>query len=329
MMGLALFSLSLSAFVTSTAAWFNVSRFLEIQNLSIQLVEDSIQIGMKDAEGKIDWGYSVTNSEQAYLDPVSSMFQDNSVYAEDGFPTLSSQYNYESGNGVTAIATSGYVSLECYLKSGVPTYVYLDEATGVSANGYLNNIKSMQLGVNAESLNNVEKAIRVNFYSEDGTYTYEPNVTSPSRTKLGGLLDVAFYDGYYDYDRDTLKELMYGEYNSDAVLQYDDAVDVDTPHPETDNLGLGFKGSTKAGVKHLDLEKSERVGNLHIKEEETYTLEQLGMRKQEICYLEPGKIKRLIVTFYLEGWDQDCISELREAAFDANIAFRGYQMPRG
>lgn len=328
MMGLAVFSLSLSAFVTSTTAWFNVSRFLEVQNLSVELVEDSIEIGMKNYDGNINWGYSVSNSEQTYLDPVSSMFQDNSHYSEDGFPTYSSQYNYESGHEVTPVATSGVAYLECYLRCSVPTFVYLDEETSVAANSYLNNIRAAQIGSTQEALDNVEKALRVSFYSEDGYYVYEPNVSSPSHTKLGGLLDVAFFDGYYDYDRTTNKELLYGEYNSNATLIYDDPVDVDTPHPETDGLGLGFKGATKAGVSHLDIAESERRGNLQIKEEKTYTLYDLGMKEQEICYLEPGKIKRLIVTFYLEGWDKDCVSELREAAFDAHISFRGYQMPR-
>lgn len=328
MMGLAVFSLSLSAFVTSTAAWFNVSRFLEVQNLSVSLVEHSIEIGMRDSDGNIVWGDNVTNDEQAYLDPVSSMFQDNSNYSNTSFPTLSSQYNYESGHEVTSIATSGFVSLECYLRCAVPTFVYLDTQTSVTANSYLNSIKSMQLGVSESELNKVQDALRVAFYSEDGYYVYEPNVSSPSHTKLGGLLDVAFFDGYYDYDRTTKQELLYGEYNSDATLFYDEAVDTDTPHPETNDLGLGFKGSTKAGVKHLDIAKSESLGNLRIKEETTYTLADLGLGNQEICYLEPGIIKRLIVTFYLEGWDKDCVSTLRESAFDAHIAFRGYQMPR-
>ena len=38
------------------------------------------------------------------------------------------------------------------------------------------------------------QAIRVSFYSEDGYIIYEPNVESSSKTKLGGLLDVSFYD---------------------------------------------------------------------------------------------------------------------------------------
>lgn len=329
MMGLALFSLSLSAFVTSTIAWFDVSDFLTVGNLSIEFDDQNIELGTKNAAGDILWSETITNSEQAYLDPVSTMFQDHKTYGEDLFPLYSSQYNYDSGHEVTEVATSGFVQMECFLRCGAPTFVYLDkDETQVTANTALNDIKAYQLGVSSESLNNVENAVRVGFYSEDGDYIYEPNVKESSHTKMGGLLDVAFFDGYYDYDRTTKKEILYGEYNTDATLFYDAAVDTDTPHPETDNLGPGYKGATQAGVQHLDLAKSEAEGNLHIREEETYTLEELSLGGQEICYLEPGKTKRLIVTFYIEGWDKDCVSEIREAAFDAHIAFRGYQMPR-
>jgi hypothetical protein len=52
-----------------------------------------------------------------------------------------------------------------------------------------------------------------------GYKIYEPNAEVGSTTLLGGRLDITPRDGYFDYGSDK-KELLYGEYNSDATLYY-------------------------------------------------------------------------------------------------------------
>lgn len=331
-MGLALFSLTLSAFVTSTVAWFAVSDYLRVENIEISFEGQDIQIGQQTESGAINWGSEVSSDEQIYLTPVSSMFQDNraSNYATKAFPTYANQYPQSSGNcGDTGIATKGFHQMEVFLRCEVGTYVYLDKTTSIKANETMNRIIADQTGKSLEELNNIEKAMRVNFYSQDASIIYEPNVTESSHTKLGGLLDVQLWDGYYDYNSSSMEELLYGEYNNNnAVLYYDEPSETDTLHPETDSLKDGFKGKTRAGVKHLDLEKSKTQGGLEIKEEETYTLDDLAVGGQEIMYLYPGVTTRLVVTFYLEGWDLDCSSELIDAAFSAELNFIGLQKPK-
>lgn len=330
-MGLALFSLTLSAFVTSTVAWFAVSDYLRVENIEISFEGQDIQIGQKNAEGSISWGNSVSSDEQIYLEPVSSMFQENNHldYATKQFPTFANPYPQSSGNhGDTGIATRGFHQMEVFLKCEVGTYVYLDPSTSIKANDTMNRIIAGETGKSLNELNNVENAMRVHFYSQDASIIYEPNVTESSHTKLGGLLDVQFWDGYYDYNSSSMEELLYGEYNNNAVLYYDDPSGADVSHPETDSLRDGFKGKTKAGVKHLNLEKSISQGGLRIKEEQTYALNELGVGGQEIVYLYPNRVTRLVVTFYLEGWDLDCSSELIDAAFSADLNFIGLQKPK-
>ncbi len=330
-MGLALFSLTLSAFVTSTVAWFAVSDYLRVENIKIEFEGQDIKIGQKDENDVINWGNEITSDEQIYLEPVSSMFQDNSVsnYHQKLNPTFANPYPQADGNnGNTGVASKGFHQMEVFLKCEVGTYLYLDESTSIKANENMNRIIAGETGKPLEELNNVGNAMRVSFYSEQSSIVYEPNVKESSHTKLGGLLDVQPWDGYYDYNSSSMEELLHGEYNDNAVLYYDDPVNYDMSHPETDSLKDGFKGKTKAGVKHLDIEKSEKLGGLHIKEEETYTLEDLSVGGTEILYLYPGVETRLVVTFYLEGWDLDCSSELIDSAFTADINFIGLQKPK-
>ena len=322
--GLALFSLTLSAFVTSTIAWFSVSDFLAVGNIKVGVTNHDLRIGKRNNLGGIEYELDdiITNDEHFFLSPVSSMFQDNSRYAQNAFPTLSSEYPSARGYRETGNATSGFFQQEIFLTSDVGTYVYLDESTSVTANRSLNEIAAVQTGLDVNSLNKVEEAIRVSFYSEDGYYIYEPNVTTPSKTKLGGLLDVSFYDGYIDYNS-SFEEVLYGEYNEDATLFYDDAVDHDVIHHEYDNAKPGVGGMTKAGIKHLDLDKSVREGNLTIKEEETYTLSELLHQRQHLGYVGPNEVKRFVITIYLEGWDKECSNDLINSAFSVNISFMG------
>ena len=321
---LALFSLTLSAFVTSTIAWFSVSDFLTVGNIHVEATNHDIRIGQRNPRGMIEFSNSdsLTNEKEYYLTPVSSMFQDNSVYLNNTFPTLSNEYPSAQGYRETGNANSGFYQQEIFLTSDVGTYVYLDPTTSVKANNARNEVTAVQTGVSVDELNKIEDAIRVSFYSEDGYVIYEPNVETGSKTKLGGLLDVSFYDGYIDYNS-SFEEVLYGEYNEDANLIYDDAVDHDVEHHEYDNAKPGVGGKTKAGIRHLNLEKSVSEGNLHIKEEETYALSELLHTKKWVTYIAPNEIKRLVLTIYLEGWDKECSSDLINAAFSAHIAFMG------
>ena len=321
---LALFSLTLSAFVTSTIAWFSVSDFLTVGNIHVEATNHDIRIGERNELGMIEFasGDSISNDGEFYLTPVSSMFQDNSVYLNDRFPTLSSEYPSARGYRQTGEATSGFYQQEIFLTSDVGTYVYLDSTTSVKANTSRNEVTAVQTGTSVEALNSVEDAIRVSFYSEDGYVIYEPNVEKGSKTKLGGLLDVSFYDGYIDYNS-SFEEVLYGEYNEDANLIYDDAVDHDVEHHEYESAKPGVGGKTKAGIRHLNLDKSVSEGNLHIKEEETYALSELLHTKKWVTYIAPNEIKRLVITIYLEGWDKECSNDLINAAFNAHIAFMG------
>ena len=322
--GLALFSLTLSAFVTSTIAWFSVSDFLTVGNIKVGVTNHDIRIGTRNSSGDIVFELDdiVTNDEQFFLSPVSSMFQDNSRYMQSAFPTLSSEYPSEKGHRETGNATSGFFQKEIFLTSDVGTYVYLDESTKVTANRSLNEITAVQTGLFVDELNKVEEAIRVSFYCEEGYYIYEPNVTTSSKTKLGGLLDVNVYDNYIDYNSSN-EEVLYGDYNEDATLFYEDAVDHDVIHHEYDHAKPGVGGKTKAGIKHLDLERSVNEGNLRIKEEETYALSDLLYQNQYLAYIAPNEVKRIVLTIYLEGWDKECSNDLINSAFNASISFMG------
>jgi hypothetical protein len=336
-MGVALLCLTLSAFVTTTLAWFDISDNLIVNNLSIGFDDnDYFKIGLKK-EDSIDYFQDLDSST---LESYSSYRHDDplgtvtSAFQEEWLSNIQNPESVEplflAGPTSKALAQTGFYQFDFYFLSSHDAYIYLDGTTALSASKDENNKTAAKKGLNSEELNHIEHCARVSFYNaEMGYKIYEPNAEVGSTTLLGGRLDIAPRDGYFDYGADQ-KELLYGDYNQDATLYYGDAGAV---KQLTGNESC-FNALTANGVSALDFDKSEKEGGLQIKKEETYPLSDLthdpsaSALGHPLAYAPMGVPIRVVVSVYVEGWDLDTIESVAAASFDLNLVFSAYLRSR-
>jgi len=334
---MALFSLTLSAFVTSTIAWFAVSDILQVRNISIGYNSEDFQIGLLK-NGTVDYSSAIDVSEDVKLTPVSSMYESKWFSESDlvdlakvdaTFPRFMSSYpSYTSGQldtHETEYASEGYYQMELYFSSNKDTYVFLDTTTSITANAARNAAIAAQTGDAVSDLNKVASCLRASFYGDEGYTIYEPNVTASSATPLAGRLDVLYNDGYYDYD-DNNREILYGDYNYDSCTLAYDAADPTSPEA-TVTATNGFDALTKPGVQALDLAKS---ANLAITAETTYPLSALTLTaatQHPLLFIPANGVRRMVLSLYVEGWDRDCVNSVKDASFLANLVFSGRYEP--
>jgi hypothetical protein len=336
---MALFSLTLSAFVTSTIAWFAVSDILQVRNISIGYNSEDFQIGLMK-NGTVDYSAAVNVDEQVKLTPVSSMYQSKWYSVSDladltkvdaTFPQFMTSYpSYTDGKAdihETGYATEGYYQMELYFSSNKDTYVFLDATTSLAANAAQNAAIAAQTGDAVSDLNKVSDCLRVSFYGDEGYTIYEPNVASGSATPLAGRLDVLHSDGYYDYD-DNNREILYGDYNYDSCTLAYDAANPASPVATTTATN-GFDAITKPGVQPLDIAEST---NLAITKEPTYSLSDLTLTaaiQHPLLFIPANGVRRMVLSLYVEGWDRDCVNSVKDASFLASVVFSGRYEPAG
>lgn len=326
-LGMALFGLTLSAFVTSTVAWFSVSDYLQIKNIAIISAQDEVSITVLGHEDEMDGNY-FASSEQVSLCPVSSMFTDYASlpYEEGALPTFTDGYQGVSYDAVPPTASDGYYQIELEFSNTQDTQIYLNADTLARANDDLNRRMAVRHDLSEAELNKIANALRISFYSEQGYFIYEPNVSTGSKTPLGGRLDMNLTDGYYDFavEDDGYYEVVYGEIDREgSTFVYKDAVG-DYASREKNLTSDGFNALTAPGVHALDEESS----TLAIKEEETYALSELTIGGgHPLLFIPANKTKRMVMSVYLEGWDRDCVSELVSSAFELLVSFDAYYAP--
>ena len=356
LLGIAIFGITLSAFVTSTVAWFEISNSLQASNIGItyQDSKGQLEIGMKkNADDEITYAESINQDtletyssykRKDLLDQVSSMYSSKWNTATSEFsstvPEFRTTYTDVASYHEGAVATSGYYQFEFYLKAREDTYLFLSSDTSCEAS-HDNNVsiaKSLNdsgkfSGLTATMLDKVQDCVRVSFYTETGYYIYEPNVDESSKTAFAGPLNVKNNDSYFDYVDD--KETLYGEYNYDkATLIYDEASTTDSVLSGT---ATAFNAIHKAGIKPIDMAKSESEGGLVIASEDSHPLSYYELPTDAASFdsetmhplmkLKAYQPQRMVMSVYIEGWDKDVIDSIGAAEFNLNISFNGLMQP--
>lgn len=347
--GILSFALTFAASVTSTYAWFEVSEHAKVSQLDFSIRDEAdLEIGLKNEDGGYDYYHSIddrilethfaryhANSE---LNDLSSNYQslwlNEDTNPEVDFPILRRSYALKENPHQIFVAQSGFYQFEFFLKSNRDMYLFLDSERCYATPLHELNMATANASkeaVTAETLDRIVNACRVSFYSSRGFFIWEPNVEVSSNTVFGGALDLNG-DGYYDdYNG---KEIVYGEYDDNAPLIYDEASSEDNPVPS--KTRSSFYASHKAGIAPFNREKSEAAG-LSFAKETTYTLADLSIPKGTVQYdagtmhpllaLKTGIPTRLVVTIYLEGWDLDMIDSIGEGHFTLGLGFQGLVQP--
>lgn len=335
--GSLILAVALSATAVSTVAWYTGSSNLQVSNFNIQLASKELRVSTDNETFK-----ETLNKEDLMqvdkFSPVSSMFSSSWQDKKSEMPEFRKGF---AGKGDPeqacyssideyAIADDGFFSQTLYLKSDSTAFCTIDpEKTSVSPNEEENDRIATKLQArypemsHQEILDHLNKGVdslRISLLILDNEDEHELDdyayyIIDPKKngdTYLGAILDNNL-DGYYDFYSN--KEVLYGEANniSEETLVYTD----EGPTREGTSYSV-FDASTKSGVKHLDLDASIEAG-LDLAQEKSLSLEEAGNIRLS---LGSNISKRIVLSFYLEGWDKDNTNLAMYSRFFVNLAFR-------
>lgn len=197
-----------------------------------------------------------------------------------------------------------------------------------------------------DKLDELIKSIRISILVPDENY-YEYYIVDPYKatdqngdyieTLYGGRLDNK-RDGFFDtYERMNdqqnyeEREVVYGELNDRSLIVYDDPINPTGQHDEQEEptivrhfFGDSFhpaNGSIDTAYTYN--EQASKENGLEIAKEKSYSFDEL--RTNNPAILIPCKAntpRKIIVSFYLEGWDTDCINYTMGSSFDINLSFK-------
>lgn len=342
------FLISIGSLVVGTVAWFAASSFLEISRFRIAIGgPEKIEIGLKVPTANPTLGEpeslvfyeSVSDDilkDHYYYNPwesfraVTSMYQSlwlnetTDLSDPDLLPILRRQYTSATVRRETEPTTTNFYQFEFFIKASVRIDLYLDPTSYLVANRSQNNQTAAVRHLDANRLNMVEKAMRVSFLSSEGFHIWEPNTDVAGTTEYGGRLDVLMFDLAYDYDPLTNKEFMFGEYNSDDYLVYDESA-----RSTTIDRHSSFEALTAPGVEPLSIPLSKQNGLVITKEQSVTTafLTDFNNPAAALLRLYPNEPQRLVVSIYAEGWDRDTTNDINLSSFLVNLVFGGRYAP--
>ncbi len=258
--------------------------------------------------------------------------------------------------------TDHFLTMDLYIRelkdNTFPVNFYLSDETFVKADENNNALNLSKLknknkekyaNLTVDDLNSIVNSLRISILVDNKYYIIDPTKTENSElTVLSGYLDIdrtrgnrGYVDTYPANFRNGAYSdcaALYGEWKIDGMTpnEYLDKTGIDpmtklvftdpllTDEEYTDNeQGLYFK----AGTRKLDYQASEANGVEFVKEE-TYSFDDLTYRIGEneipLFHLEPGaSAKRLIISYYIEGWDMDNINSSEFASFISQFKITG------
>ena len=327
-----MFAFGLVVSITTTYAWYTINIMTNIDSLNIRVGvrEDYyLKLYLLDKNGVEQYkpdGYTL--EEMGYdrdtgLRDVSGMFESDWNNEKTDKATALPQFKRSYGASPSSpnrstVATEGYLQTVYYLESNENCEIYLTPDSKVMANEEKNAETARVKGRSYEKLMQVTNAVRLSFYSEDGYIIANPGETE--ETYYGGVLDMNG-DGYYDSVDG--KEVLYGEYNTDAVT-YNDKNGVETPLEES--YRDTFHANHQAGITQVNVDRNDK--ELAIKKENSVKIDTLRYEEDDplkdvvpICTLRKGEKKRLVLSVYVEGWDPYMTDAIESAAFNIDIGF--------
>ncbi len=334
--GIALCTIALAATVISTVAWFDGSSALQVSNFNIQLASKELKISTDNENFKEALNKEDLTQVDRFI-PVSSMFSSSWIDAKNEKPVFRKGYTGDTPEKIAYVSESEYATAEkgffsqtLYLKSDSTAYVSVDPEKikvmpDVPANEEVaTKIADKYPEMNHEdivnNLNKVQDSLRISLLVLDDEEEHELDdyayyIIDPHKngeTYLGSILDNDL-DGYYDYYGD--KEVFYGEAlnaSAENLIYVNEGT-----HHEGKSYSV-FEASTKSNVKHLDLDASIAAG-LDLKQENSLSLDESS---DILMSLRSGVSKRIVLSFYLEGWDKDNTNLAMYSHFYVNFAFK-------
>lgn len=342
---------------TLTLAWYGASDSLRVNYFDLGITGDQdLRISTST---DLDSFKESLSSEELKADlpadfvfsPVSSMNKSNWMSEEKDAPIFYAPVSALTPDFIEA-TSDAYYSKKLYLLLDDDYNVTLDIDKCLFENDDNSNLAHAQeqyalhkdeegfnLTVNdiKDGLDNLINCLRVSILVNVPNH-YKYYVIDPRKgakeTVFAGLLDNDG-DGYYDTKdipqrdgSDKSYEILYGEVSNRDAIVYNDPVpnaeEAYTHVPNTQEFFYGncFNGVSKPSAYTYNEQASLAAGVSYAKEE-SLSLEQIRNNSDLIqipCFKnEPTEI---VVSYYLEGWDKECINATMGASFDSKLSFK-------
>lgn len=338
-------SLLLAASVSLTVAWYEGSSHLAVNDINISLKDKELMISTDNNNFK---NYLAIDdlAKVAKFTAVSSAFSDKWIEEKKDKPVFKQGYSEPTKNILNEpddvdTATAGYFSQEFYIKSNTSVYVTFDtEKTSilpdeVDNNRIVSRIRDKFPGLTDEeivnNLNSVVKSMRFSLLvlndedDESGDLPdYNYYIIDPYKDKstyYAGILDTDL-SGYYDYSSEN-KEVLFGQCSTSNGKTVEEAIVYKDPQASDETVSESslscFNSGTKAGVQRIDFEASKQNG-LVLKEEPSISLE--DAEDEILIPLHAETSKRIVLSFYQEGWDLENTDFVMYSHFFVNVLFK-------
>ncbi len=345
--GIAGLSLMLAASVSMTVAWYVGSSYLSIKQFEITLKDQELQISTDNE----NFDTFIPNENLMEVDrfrAVSSMFCSDWISRKEERPIFKGGFGFATSNVVNSInaagdITGGYFCQEIFIKSLVSdVYVTLDNelTTFVPDNeenqAIIQDLREKYPGFTDDeiyaNLNNVVKSIRVSLLvlndsnDDSGEFPdYAYYIVDPFKDKItymSGILDND-KSGYYDYSEEN-KEILYGEcHSADPNKTVEECIVYKEPNLTSTFVTAKeltcFTSGNREGVRKIDFPASFANG-LVLEEEHSVALE--DVEDKVLIPVRTGTSKRIVLSFYQEGWDFENTDFVKYSNFYINVMFK-------
>ncbi len=325
-----LFTLTLATSTVATYAWFAVTDFARIEQISMTLDNSNkMEIGYRTAEG-IHYQDKIDENDLRIIDPnydknthlkdVTSAFSSSWLEedVESKTPVLRVPYSESQSNTMTEPATKGFIQFEAFLRCNEACHLYLGHKTKATVLERWNREIAATTGYSAEELNHVLDCARFSILTRDVYYIVELGQEKTTKTVFAGPLQARNTFGYYDAQDG--KEILYGEY--EGTPSYLPAPEEDYKPYEDDT---SFHAIHRAGIEMVD------TSSVAPAVEQTHVLSELVLPEtaseagDTLCLgtLQPNEDFRVVISVYIEGWDLDLTDTLASGKFSLDLSFVG------
>lgn len=338
-----------STSVSFSFAWYASATRLRVENIVLEVDTERELLISNAIDGEYKPRVSLAEGDlekTSLFAPVTTAF--GSTWEGEDMPKFYdmsySQVKFSGEPYVYEAPKRGYFCQELFLKADDNLYVTIktDDYPGddptpntrITPNVAMNEAYAEELVEKrgqfskeeyVQRLNGIVDCARVAVLIDDHFIIFNPNKTDEGEVYYGGALDND-RDRYYDYYQDQTTHELYEVFYGELKEGYERSDLVYTDPESEDSVLVGewsaFNAIHKAGVHRLDLEASKPF----IQTEHSYSPEDFSWDKGFLptfqFELDAYVPKRIVVAFYLEGWDLDSHNAPMGAYFDLELIFR-------
>lgn len=315
--------------VSITLAWYGSSYYNYVSPIEITLRSEP-EIYISTSSEISSFKRTLEKDELKQVDefhPVSSMYSSYWMSSKENYPKFAEDFSHVGVTGYPVFAQTGFYSQDLYLYSKDNVYVTFSKdnfsftanetKNKQTAKTLLERFPSLSEDEIYENLNNITKSLRASVLLKTETsydyYIYDP--FKNSETILSGILD-SDMNKYFDFDENTKKEIVYGEYQNEDKIVYREGTSEDVPYS---GINTCFNAKHKANIEQFDLEASINNG-YKPSYEQSISKDQIEDTMK--ITLKDEKPVHIVLSIYLEGWDKDNTNMVEFAAFYADIQFK-------